>query len=47
MGAYNVKQIKFLNQTQVKVYNKPIEFGQKKFVRTNARKKIKIERNRL
>lgn len=30
MGAYNVKQIKFLNQTQVKVYNKPIEFGQKK-----------------
>ena len=40
MGAYNVKQIKFLNQTQVKVYNKPIEFGQKKkFVRTNAKRK--------
>lgn len=43
MGAYNVKQIKFLNQTQVKVYNKPIEFGQKK-VRSNERKKENKER---
>ena len=43
MGAYNVKQIRFLNQTQVKVYNKPIEFGNKK-VRANERKKENKER---
>lgn len=43
MGVYNVKQIKFLNQTQVKVYNKPIEFGQKK-VRANERKKENKDR---
>lgn len=44
MGAYNVKQIKFLNQTQVKVYDKPIEYGQKKKVRVNERKKENKER---
>lgn len=41
MGAYNVKEIKFLNQTQVKVYNKPIEFNNKK-VRANERNKLLI-----
>ena len=44
MGAYNVKQIKFLNHTQVKVYDKPIEYGQKKKVRANERKKENKER---
>ncbi len=44
MGAYNVKQIKFLNQTQVKVYDKPIEYGQKKKVRANEHKKENKER---
>lgn len=44
MGAYNVKQIKFLNQTQVKVYDKPIEYGQKKKVRANERKKENKDR---
>ena len=43
MGAYNVKEIKFLNQTQIKVYNKPIEFDNKK-VRANERKKENKER---
>ena len=44
MGAYNVKQIKFLNQTQVKVYDKPIEYGPKKKVRANERKKENKDR---
>ncbi|MFQ8648875.1 MAG: hypothetical protein ACLR9U_08675 [Lachnospira sp.] len=43
MGAYNVKEIKFLNQIQIKVYNKPIEFDNKK-VRANERKKENKER---
>lgn len=30
MAIYNVKQIKFKNQTQVKFYKKPIEYGEKK-----------------
>ena len=38
MGAYNVRTLTYKNQTQVRFYNKPIEFDKKK-VRANERKK--------